>query len=92
MSPVNELVTRNMKLVSTSNKLTSLEIQIRALSIAEGLTSLEEPNDMTGWYCQAYKRLGEGKFTALAHMARKGKSPKRLFGWLLKEELNKNGV
>ena len=80
----SKIVTRN-KL--TSNELTSLNIKERALGLAEGLTSTEAPNDMTGWYCQAYKQLGEGKYCAAAGAARSGKQPKRLFGWLLKNEM-----
>ena len=83
-----ELVTRKEKL-ETRNELTSLEIQLRALEIAAGLTSTEAPNDMTGWYCLAYKKLGEGRYEACAKMARKGNSPSRLFGWLIKQELKK---
>lgn len=84
-----QLVTSNKKLVSTSNELTSLEIKTRALTIAAGLTSTIEPNDMTAWYCKAYRTLGEGKYSALASMARSGKKPSSLFGWLIKQELNK---
>lgn len=84
----DQLVTSKKKLVSTS--LTSLEVRQRALMIAVGLTSTMEPNDMTAWYCKAYKALGEQKYTALASMARQGKKPKSLFGYLLKEELAKS--
>lgn len=73
----------------TSNKLTSLDIQLRATEIAKGLTSTEEPNDMTAWYCKAYKLLGEGRYTMVANMARKGNKPKSLFSWLLKQEIIK---
>jgi len=83
-----QLVTRKLEL-ETRNELTSLDIQIRALEIARGLTSLVEPNDMTAWYCQAYKSIGEGKYTMIAGMARKGKTPKNLFSWLLKQEMSK---
>lgn len=94
MASTDQLVTSEQsnklhnKLV-TSNKLTSLDIQERALLIAKGLTSTQEPNNMTAWYCKAYKSLGEGRYTAAAKMARSGKYPKNLFAWLLKQELNK---
>lgn len=84
----DQLVTSKKKLVSTS--LTSLEIRSRALLIAAGLTSTVEPNDMTAWYCKAFMTLGEQKYTALASMARQGKKPKSLFGYLLKQELAKS--
>lgn len=86
-----QLVTSNLKLekLVTSNKLTSLDIKTRALVIARGLTSTIEPNDMTAWYCMAFKTLGEGKYTAVADMARTGNKPKNLFSWLLKQELSK---
>lgn len=92
MRRLNELVTSKKKLVSelvTSNKLSSLDIRNKALTIAEGLTSTEKPHDMTAWYCSCYKKLGEAKYTTLTHMARKGKNPKRLFGYLLGEEMKK---
>ena len=92
MYSTRQLVTSKKELeqLVTSNKLTSLDIQVRALTIAEGLTSTEAPNDMTAWYCKAFKTLGEGKYTAIADMARKGNRPKSLFGWLLKQELSKS--
>lgn len=83
-----QIVTRKLKL-ETHNELTSLEIQIRALQIADELASIQAPNDMTAWYCLAYKKLGEGKYEACAKMARSGNTPSRLFGWLLKQELKK---
>lgn len=88
MQTLSQLVKSKEKLEST-NKLTSLEIQIRALGIAYGLTSTEAPNDMTAWYCKAYKTLGEGRYTACADMARKNgvQKPQSLFGWLLKQEM-----
>jgi hypothetical protein len=95
MSPISELVTSKLKLVSTSNKLTSnslssLEIKERALIIADGLTSTVEPNDMTAWYCDCFKKLGESKYTAIAKTAFvKGVPRPKLFGWLLKEEMKK---
>lgn len=90
MRPIKQLVTSKKKLVSTSNYLTSYEVKERALDIAFGLTSTEKPNDMTGWYCRAFKVLGEQRYTAIVKMARSGDKPKKLFGWLLKEELNKS--
>lgn len=88
----SQLVTSKKKLekLVTSNKLTSLDIQERALRIAIGLTSTQEPNDMTAWYCKAFKTLGEGKYTAIVQAARGGtKNQKGLFGYLLKEEMSK---
>lgn len=88
---IGQLVTSNKKLekLVTSKELTSLEIQERALLIAVGLTSTVEPNDMTAWYCKAFRTIGEGRYTAAAQAARSGKNPKNLFGWLLKEEMAK---
>jgi hypothetical protein len=79
----------NYKNYLTSNKLTSLDIQVRALTIAGDLACTVEPNDMTAWYCKAYKAIGEGKYTMIAGAARKGKKPQSLFGWLLKQEMGK---
>jgi len=86
-----QLVKSNQKLGNLNNKLTSLEVQVRALGIGFGLTSTEAPNDMTSWYCKAYKTLGEGKYQMCADMARKNgvKKPASLFGWLLKQEMSK---
>ena len=87
----SQLVTSNMretKLI-TSNKLTSLEIRQRALTIADGLTSTTPPNDMTAWYCKAYRSLGESKYIACVSIAKQPgvRSPNKMFGYLLKEEL-----
>lgn len=94
----NQLVTRKKKLETrelvtsklvSSSKMTSIQIKNRALSIADGLASTEYPDDMTGWYCQAYKVLGEAKYAVCASMARQPnvRNPKNLFGYLLKEEM-----
>lgn len=88
---LRELVTSNKKLekLVTSNKLTSLEIQERALFYGQGLTLTEVGNDLTGWYCKAFKTLGEGRYKMCADAARKGNKPASLFGWLLKREMEK---
>jgi hypothetical protein len=86
---ISELVTSNKKLDLISNKLTSLEIRVRVLELGRDLLSVDYPNDMTAWYCQCYKKLGEVKFGIICSMARQGKKPKSLFGWLLKEETMK---
>lgn len=80
------------KLVTTYKlQLTSYEIRERALFLAEGLTCTEAPNDMTAFYCKAFKTLGESKYCALVSMAKDPsvKKPKHIFGWLLKEEIKK---
>jgi len=87
---LSELVTSKQKLVSTSNKLTSLDIKERALEIANGLTLTEDGNDLTGWYCKAFKTIGESRYEMVAKAARKGNKPKSLFGWLLKQEMSKS--
>lgn len=89
---IGQLVTSNKKLekLVTSNKLTSLEIQQRALFIAGTMACTEAPNDMTAWYCKAYRTLGEGRYSAIAKMASKGNKPQSLFGWLLKQEMAKS--
>jgi hypothetical protein len=83
---VSELVTSKKKLDLISNKLTSLEIRVRVLELGRDLLSVDYPNDMTGWYCKCYKELGEQKFAIICSMARQGRTPKQLFGWLLKRE------
>lgn len=90
---LRELVTSNKKLekLVTSNKLTSLEIRERALFYGRGLTLTEEGNDLTGWYCKAFKTLGEGRYKMCADAAKKENSPK-LFGWLLKREMEKKNA
>ncbi|MBH1979933.1 hypothetical protein I8H89_00255 [Candidatus Saccharibacteria bacterium] len=97
MQKLGELVTSKSKLETrklvTSSDLTSVQIKTRALGIADGLTSVQFPNDMTAWYCKAYKLLGEAKYAACASMARQPdvRNPKRLFGYLLKEEMSAKG-
>lgn len=88
-SSLRELVTSKKQLVATSNELTSLEIMERALTIAGPLASTQAPNDMTAWYCKAYRSLGEGKYLACAKAANSGRSPKKLFGYLLKTEMER---
>jgi len=78
-----------MDIKKLDNRLTSLEIRVRVLELGNGLLSVDYPNDMTGWYCLCYKKLGEVKFAIVASMARQGKKPKALFGWLLKQEMMK---
>lgn len=96
MQAVGELVTSRKFMKTTSNELTSLEVKERALEIARGLTSTIAPNDMTAWYCKAYKLLGESRYTAVVAAAReadcdpsKGQSQKKIFGWLLKKEMSR---
>lgn len=72
-------------------RLTSLEIRVRVLELGRDLLSLDYPNDMTGWYCKCYKELGEIKFGIICSMARQGKKPKSLLGYLLKQEMVKRG-
>lgn len=85
----SQLVNSKLGKLETRNKLTSLEIRERALTIALGLTSTMEPNDMTAWYCKAYRTLGESRYMACVSAAREGRNPKGLFGWILKEEMSK---
>ena len=93
---ISELVTSKKELVnslklvtSCEKRLTNLEIRVRVLELGRDLLSLEYPNDMTAWYCKAYKEIGETKFGIICSMARQGRKPKQLFGWLLKQELLK---
>lgn len=93
---ISELVTSKKELVnslklvtSCQKRLTNLETRVRILELGTGLLCLDYPNDMTAWYCKCYKELGETKFAIVCSMARQGKKPKQLFGWLLKQELMK---
>lgn len=94
---ISELVTSKKELVnslklvtSCQKRLTNLETRLRVLELGRDLLSLEYPNDMTAWYCMCYKELGEVKFGIICSMARQGRKPKQLFGWLLKQEIVKN--
>jgi len=78
-----------MDIRKIGQRLTSLEVRVRVLELGQGLLSTDYPNDMTAWYCKCYKELGEQKFAIICSMARQGKSPKSLFGWLLKRETMK---
>jgi hypothetical protein len=89
--PISELVTSKLETRQKLKQLvTSLEIRVRVLEIAHGLTCTDYPNDMTGWYCKCYKELGEQRFQIVASSARQGRTPKALFGWLLKQEMGKH--
>jgi len=101
MNSIQELVTSKTKLVNSrvtsyeelvtsskkDKKLSPLDIQIKALTIAEGLVSINEPNDMTGWYCKRFKELGEKRYRIIVNCCKKSyvRSPERLFAKLLKE-------
>lgn len=93
MKKLGELVTSKSKLETrelvTSCRLTSVQVRERALGIADGLTSTEHPNDMTAWYCKAYRVLGESRYATCASLARQPdvRSPKKLFGYLIKQEM-----
>ncbi len=65
--------------------LSNLDIKQRVLIIGGSLIAKE----WVAWHCKAYKRLGEDKYTALVSMAKDGKNPTTLFGWLIKQELKK---
>ena len=88
MKPISELV-KNKSIQRIETRLTNLEVRVRVLELGRDLLSLEYPNDMTAWYCKAYKELGETKFGIICSMARQGRKPKQLFGWLLKQALLK---
>ena len=92
MRSERKLVTSKKLFRATSYELTSLEIRERALIIADGLTSTVHPNDMTAWYCKAFKTLGESRYTAVANAARQGDNPKKLFGWLLGKEMKRKSL
>jgi len=86
MESITSIVNEQKKI---RKQLTTLEVRVRVLELGRDLLSLEYPNDMTAWYCKAYKELGETKFGIICSMARQGRKPKQLFGWLLKQELMK---
>ena len=93
---ISELVTSKKELVnslklitSCQKQLTSLEIRVRVLELGRDLLCVDYPNDMTAWYCKCYKELGEVKFGIICSLARDGRKPKSLFGWLLKQEVMK---
>ena len=88
MQSISQLVTSNKKL-ETRNKLTSLEVRNRALSIMGDLASTEAPNDMTAWYCKAYRTLGESRLMAIVKAAKDPsvRNQKSMAGWLIKEEM-----
>ena len=88
MKPISELV-KNKSIQRIETRLTNLEVRVRVLELGRDLVSIDYPNDMTAWYCKAYKELGETKFGIICSMARQGRKPKQLFGWLLKQELMK---
>lgn len=93
---ISQLVTRKLEtrikekeLKQLVTSLTSLETRVRVLELAHGLTCTDYPNDMTGWYCKCFKELGEQRFQIVCSIARQGRSPKSLFGYLLKQETSK---
>lgn len=89
MNGLRKLVTSKKEL-ETRNKLTSLEIKTRVLDILGDLACTTPPNDMTGWYCKAYKTLGESRMVAITKMARDPSviDQKKILGWVIKEEMS----
>lgn len=90
---LSQLVTSKKKLEIrkqvTSYKLTSLEIRDRALLLAGDLASVQEPNNMTAYYCKAFRILGEGRYLAVVSACRDRsiRNPMHLFNYLLREEM-----
>ncbi len=73
----------------TRYELTGLEIRDRALYLAGNLASVDPPNDMTGYYCKAFRMLGESRYSAVVTACNQPgiRAPSHLFGYLLKEEM-----
>jgi hypothetical protein len=47
------------------------------------------PAEWLPWHCKAVGSLGPDIYLDLAEMAREGNNPRTLFGWLIREELNR---
>lgn len=80
-----KLVSSKTEILNTQKLLTNTEVRQRVLILADGLTA----DHMTAWYCKAFRTLGESRFSAVCSTARdpQVRDSKRLFGWLLKQEL-----
>jgi hypothetical protein len=86
MRSVKEVLSTKKEIGNISTKyLSSKDVKERVMLIGEGLVS----EQWVGWYCKAYKLIGEQAYTKIAHMARQGRDPRTLFGWLLKDEMRK---
>lgn len=87
---LSQLVTSKKEVVS-SNYLTSYEVGIRVKEIIGDLGSYTSPN-LTGWYCKAYRLLGESMLTGIVSHCRSDTTivnPKKIFGSMVKEQMAK---
>ena len=68
----------NLPKVNNSNSTVSLT------NVFSNLTDIIPEDDYRPFYVSYYKKLGYKRFIELANKARAGKTPDRLFFWMLK--------
>jgi len=81
------LSTKNeeLKTKQSTKYLSNLDIKERVTYLSGELVS----EKWIPWYCKAFKVVGEHKYAAIVSMAKQGKDPRTLLGWLLKQEMEK---
>lgn len=60
------------------------ENTVTVKEVIKNLSDVIPQDDYMPYYISRYRKLGYKRFTELANKARRGKDPKRLFFWMLK--------
>lgn len=66
--------------LNTNNSNSTVTVQ----EVFSNLTDIIPDDDYKPFYVSRYKKLGYKRFMYLANLARKGKTPDRMFFWMLK--------
>jgi len=74
----------NSSLTKLNNSNSTVNSTVTCREVFSNLSDVIPNDDYMPFYVSQYKRLGVKRFVELANKARKGREPKRLFFWLLK--------
>lgn len=69
---------------SKLNKFNNSNSTVPVTTVFSNLTDIIPDDDYKPFYVSRYKKLGYKRFMELANKARAGKTPARLFFWMLK--------
>lgn len=59
-------------------------VTVTVKQVMDNLTDVIPKDDYMPYYVSQYRKLGYKRYMELANKARRGKDPKRLFFWMLK--------
>lgn len=84
-SKFNKLNNSNSNTVNSNSYLNKEEHTVSIKHVFSNITDLVKPEDSyMPFYLSRYKQLGYKRFMELANKSRAGKTPDRLFFWMLK--------